>query len=160
MSTKRLVAVLLLAFLGNPAAAAEPTELRTKDPRTAVDAPETTAESPRRESSSKARKVLQLLGNMGLDNRDVRSLVRTADSRIDDGYFRIGEHALPESQGKILLRYRLGGGVDPVLSGSNKQGVRRLELYYTPRENSRWEAVATKKYVVVNYKIPLDKLAW
>ncbi len=159
MRDYRLVALLLLAFLGNPAAAAEPTELQTKNPRTIVDVPETAA-APRKESSSKARKVLQLLGTMGVDHRELRGLVRTVDARIDNGYLRLSEQRIPNVKGKVTFRYRLSGSVDSILSTSNKHGIRRLELSYKPRENSRWEAVATKKYVVVNYRVPLDKLGW
>jgi hypothetical protein len=193
--------LLLLTVLGNPAAAAEPTELQTKNPRTAIVVPNTAAETPEpqsqnvrkvlaaqsaviktsertldtvreisaepiavvetpRRQSSNARKLLTLLGTIGVDTRDVRNLVSTVDSRIDKGYLKFSEHQLPGSGGKVMFRYRLNGTVDPVLSASNKHGVRRLELSYKPSENSRWEAVATRKYVVVTYRVPLDKIEW
>lgn len=145
--------MLLVAFLGNPAAAAETTELQKKTSDTGAAALETEAAAPRPKSKN-AEKVLVLLGNIGINNRDVHNLVDTVDSRVDKGYLRFSEQQITE-QGKLTFRYRLKGSVDPVWSQTNKQGIRRLELNYSPGEDSRWQATATRKYVVVNYRIPL-----
>ncbi len=157
----RLVALPLLAILGNPAAAAEPGEHKLENVRAVGAAPIIAeAPAPKKRHSKNALRVIATLASVGIRNPEVRNLISTVDSRIDNGYFRFTEQQLPMNGGKVTLRYRLSGSVDPILSSTNKHGVRRLELSYKPSENSRWEAVATRKYVVVNYRVPLDKIEW
>lgn len=139
MSTKRLVvALLLLTVLGNQAQAAEPKEHRSKH----------------------ARQLLATLDTLGISNRDIKEFVATIDSRIDKGYLRFSEQQVPMVGGKLTFRYRLNNNIDPLLEQSRKHGVKRLELRYAPSEDSRWEIVASRKFVMTNYRLTFEDFGW
>ncbi len=126
MSTKGLiVALLLLATLGNPAAAAEPPEHESKN----------------------ARKLLAALSSMGINDPDITNLASTIDEHIDEGYLNLAERDVPG--GKLALRYRLSSSSVPG-DTSSRGGIKRVELHYAP-DNSRWEASAAPDLLMVKY---------
>jgi hypothetical protein len=111
-----IVALLLLAPLGNQAFAAVPPEHQSKG----------------------ARKVLTLLGSVGIEDAKIKSLVKDMDTRVKDGYLMLGEERVPG--GAFKLHYELAGGLR----------ARQLELRFTP-DDSNWRATARTDGVMVSY---------
>ncbi len=111
-----IVVLFLLVPVGNQAQAAEPPEHQSKN----------------------ARKILTVLGSVGIEDTTIKSLVKDMDTRIKNGYLTLTEEKLPG--GKITLHYELAGGLR----------AKQLELRYTP-DNSNWRATARPDGVMVNY---------
>jgi hypothetical protein len=117
MSTKRLVAaLLLLATVGKPAAAAETPEHDSKN----------------------ARKVMAVLGSVGINDPRVASFITGIDKHIKDGYLTLDERRI--AGGTLVLHYELSSSVSS----------RQLELRFTP-DNSNWVATARPNEVMVRY---------
>ncbi|MGE0755106.1 MAG: hypothetical protein AB7L92_08115 [Alphaproteobacteria bacterium] len=89
--------------------------------------------------SENARKVTILLGALGVNSNDAKSLVQNIDSRIEDNTLNIAKDRV--GPGTLKLHYRLGEGVS----------LKNVELQYAP-DNSNWKAVARPDSVMVQYK--------
>lgn len=118
MSTKRLVvALLLLTILENPAAAADTPEHQSKN----------------------ARKVLAVLGAIGINNPEIKELVEKVDANIDqEGYYTLAQKKVPG--GTLTLHYQLGNGIN----------TKQIELQFAP-DDSNWRATARTNQVMINY---------
>lgn len=97
------------------------------------------AEDEPGQKSKSARKALVILGHMGVDSKEIRSLVNEIDSRIEGDYLTFAKERLADS-GTIRFHYRLGEGMK----------LKNIELQYVP-DNSNWNATARPDSVMVNY---------
>lgn len=89
MKTRTLVvALLLLAMMQSPVAAAENT--------------------PERQSKN-ARKILVFLGSIGINDPDVKKFISRADSHIKNGYLTLSEERM--AGGTLTLHYQLSNGI-------------------------------------------------
>jgi hypothetical protein len=117
MFTKQLIVALLLsATVGNPAAAAEDPEHQSKN----------------------ARKVLAVLGTIGINDPEVKSFISGIDKHVKDGYLMLDERHI--AGGTLVLHYELKPSAT----------ARQLELKFTP-DNSNWVATARPNEVMVRY---------
>jgi len=117
MNTNRLVvALLLLSMVGNQAQAAETPEHQSKN----------------------ARKILHVLGTIGINDPQVKSFISGIDKNVKDGYLQLHEEKI--AGGTLTLHYELKPGV------TSKQ----IELKFVP-DNSNWVATARPKEVMVRY---------
>ncbi len=114
---KSVVAALLLVVTPNMAVAAE-------------DEPG--------QKSKNARKALVILGHLGADSKEVRSLINEIDSRIEGDYLTFAKERV--ETGTIRFHYRLGEGMK----------LKNIELQYVP-DNSNWTATARPDSVMINY---------
>lgn len=96
------------------------------------------AEKPDRRSDN-ARKVMVLLGAIGVDSNDAKSFVNDMNSRIEDNTLNIAKDRVGE--GTLKLHYRLGQGLR----------LKNVELQYAP-DDSNWKAVARPDSVMLNYQ--------
>lgn len=100
--------------------------------------PVAAAELPGKQSEN-ARKALILLGNIGLDSKEMRELVQRIEDRPDRRYLPLAEEKVVG--GKLTLHYELSG-----VRGKN------LELRYS-LDNSNWMATARTSGVMVSYRL-------
>lgn len=98
------------------------------------------AEPDKNEHQSKnARKVLILLGSLGINDPDIKNLISKADGRIKGGYLTLAEERV--AGGTLKLHYQTGTNI----------GIKRMEIQFTP-DNSDWRAFARTDRVMIEYK--------
>jgi len=118
MCTRRLVVVtLLLATVATPAYAADPAEPQSKN----------------------ARKVLAVLGTIGINDPQVKSFISGIDKHIKNGYLQLAEERV--AGGTLVLHYDING---------TKITSKQIELRFTP-DDSNWVATARPNEVMVRY---------
>lgn len=98
------------------------------------------AEEDKPQHSKNAVKVLATLDMLGINNKEIRDMLTAVDSRIEKGYLNLAEEQV--MGGRLLLHYKLSG----------KQGIKQLELMYTPKD-SNTEVRASTRGVMFNYKL-------
>lgn len=125
-----IVALLLLATLGNPAAAAESPEHPSKN----------------------ARKILIVLDSVGVTHPDIKALATHVSSRIDDGYLHIAAQNIENN--KFSVRYALSDS--PFSHTFPKSSLRRLELHFTPDDDKRWHTTVSPQGAMVRFRMPLN----
>jgi hypothetical protein len=98
------------------------------------------AEEDKPQHSKNAVKVLATLDMLGINNKEIRDMLTAVDSRIEKGYLNLAEEQV--MGGRLLLHYKLSG----------KQGIKQLELMYTPKDSNA-EVRASTRGVMFNYKL-------
>lgn len=88
--------------------------------------------------SKKARKIIEYLNTLGINDPHIKFLIEQADARTKDGYLTLSEEKIPG--GNLKLRFEYGNGL----------GIKRMELQFTPND-SNWQAIARTDRVMVNY---------
>jgi hypothetical protein len=126
-----IVAALLFSNLTGIAAAAEPTEQKSKN----------------------ARKLLATLNAIGINNKDVQNLITEADAKVENKYFYVTDHKVKKGTmaGRWSMRYNLKDSDNP---NSVRTG-KRLQLHYAPKD-SRFEVTAHTDSVMFNYRLQLQ----
>lgn len=77
---------------------------------------------------------------LGINNKDIKELVNSADTRVENGYLYLGEtHA---AGGRLALRYEMGNGVS----------TRQAELYYAPIDKGPYLSARTTG-VFIKYQL-------
>jgi hypothetical protein len=138
MSRMRLVVgCMLLAAIPGVAAAEDLLTSKTDQDSPAIIVDPTRA--PHAQHTKKTRKVEILLGQLGLNSKEVMKLVSEVDARVDKGYLRLAEERVPG--GTLTLHYDLSGGVR----------AKQIELKFQP-DDSNWQATARPNAVMVEYK--------
>ena len=120
-----IVAALLLFNLVGIAAAAEPPEHKSKS----------------------AQKLLATLDSVGINSKEVRDLISTAQSHVSHGYIYLAEKKM--LGGNVSLRYSIGGSAKLGMSHSS----RRLELHYSPKNNNKLHFIAKTVLFLVRYHL-------